>query len=173
MGTSDSQLLVDFHSRVIDEERTIGFRLFRLAENIRPIIVVDDEVKESIERHKIPGMVLHEPGVGRRAALVVAGAEPLFADGERRGRLLRERWSTPRVCRVGPGSLLLMSGRCRCESITMEGRTFKMKGDLHRKSPEPRATRDEAPSGLALKWPPDVKRGQPKGEPMRYAMGCK
>src|SRR3990172_5068054 len=62
MGTSKSQLLdVDFDSLVIDEEGTMGFHLFRLAENISAI-VVDDEVKETIEQHKIPGMVFYGPG---------------------------------------------------------------------------------------------------------------
>ncbi len=62
MGTSQSQLLdVDFDSLVIDETATMGFSFFRMAENISAIIV-SDRVKETIERHKIPGMVFYSSG---------------------------------------------------------------------------------------------------------------
>jgi hypothetical protein len=62
MGTSQSQLLdVDFDSLVIDEKATMGFSFFRMAENISAIIV-SDRVKETIERHKIPGMVFYSSG---------------------------------------------------------------------------------------------------------------
>jgi len=62
MGTSKSTLLdVDFDSLVIDEKRTMGLHLFRMAENISAI-VVSDHVKKIIERHGIPGMVFYTSG---------------------------------------------------------------------------------------------------------------
>ncbi len=62
MGTSDSELLdADFDGLVIDEEKAMGSLLFRLAENISAIIV-DDIVKNEIEKRGIPGIVFYASG---------------------------------------------------------------------------------------------------------------
>ncbi len=59
---SDSELLdVDFASLVIDESRTGGALLFRLAENVSAI-VVHERVKQAIEARGIPGMLFYGPG---------------------------------------------------------------------------------------------------------------
>ena len=56
-----SLLDTDFDSLVIDETKTMGFHLFRLAENCSAICV-SEKVKEAIEKHEIPGMVFYGPG---------------------------------------------------------------------------------------------------------------
>jgi len=63
MNESDSPTLLDtdFDGLVIDEEKTMGFRLFRLAENCSAI-VVSEEVKMAIEERGIPGIVFYGPG---------------------------------------------------------------------------------------------------------------
>jgi hypothetical protein len=62
MGTSDSTIGdVDFHSLVIDESKTRGLLLFRLAESVNAI-VVHEKVKQSIESAGIPGFVFYGPG---------------------------------------------------------------------------------------------------------------
>jgi len=63
MNKSDTVTLLDtdFDSLVIDEEKTMGFRLFRLAENCSAI-VVSEEVKVAIEERGIPGIVFYGPG---------------------------------------------------------------------------------------------------------------
>jgi len=61
MGTSDSTMIdVDFDSLAIDEQRAAPFRLFRLAESVNAIIV-DDAVRNAVERRGIPGMVFYDP----------------------------------------------------------------------------------------------------------------
>lgn len=61
MGTSDSRMIdVDFESLTIDENKAKGFRLFRLAESVNAIIV-DEAVRDEIERRGIPGMVFYDP----------------------------------------------------------------------------------------------------------------
>ena len=61
MGTSDSEMIdVDFDSLAIDEKRASQFKLFRLAENVSAVIV-DEVVKNEIERREIPGMVFYDP----------------------------------------------------------------------------------------------------------------
>jgi hypothetical protein len=52
---------VDFESLVVDESKTGGALLFRLAENVSAI-VVHDKVKEAIEASGIPGFVFYGPG---------------------------------------------------------------------------------------------------------------
>jgi hypothetical protein len=62
MGTSDSSLIdVDFHALVIDESKTGGLLLFRLAEKVTAI-VVHESVKRAIEAAGIPGFVFYGPG---------------------------------------------------------------------------------------------------------------
>ncbi len=63
MNESDSPTLLDtdFDGLVIDEEKTMGFRLFRLAESCSAI-VVSEEVKAAIEERSIPGIVFYGPG---------------------------------------------------------------------------------------------------------------
>jgi hypothetical protein len=62
MGTSTSRMGdVDFASLVIDESKTGGALLFRLAENVSAI-VVHDKVKDAIEANGIPGFVFYGPG---------------------------------------------------------------------------------------------------------------
>lgn len=62
MDTNESDLLdVDFESLVIDESRTGGALLFRLAENVSAI-VVHEQVKQAIEASGIPGFVFYGPG---------------------------------------------------------------------------------------------------------------
>ncbi len=63
MNESETPTLLDtdFDSLVIDEEKTMGFRLFRLAENCSAI-VVSEEVKVAIEERGIPGIVFYGPG---------------------------------------------------------------------------------------------------------------
>ncbi len=61
MGTSDSTMIdVDFESLAIDEKKAAPFRMFRLAESVNAIMV-DDVVKNAVERRGIPGMVFYEP----------------------------------------------------------------------------------------------------------------
>jgi hypothetical protein len=61
MGTSESDMIdIDFDSLAIDEQRAAPFRLFRLAEKVSAIIV-DDVVKQEVERRGIPGMVFYDP----------------------------------------------------------------------------------------------------------------
>ena len=52
---------VDFHSLVIDEARTHGLMLFRLAE-ARTAIIVHERIKQAIDDAGIPGFVFYEPG---------------------------------------------------------------------------------------------------------------
>lgn len=52
---------IDFASLVIDESKTGGALLFRLAENIGAI-VVHERVKQAIEAAGIPGFVFYGPG---------------------------------------------------------------------------------------------------------------
>ena len=62
MDTNESDLLdMDFESLVIDESRTGGALLFRLAENVSAI-VVHAQVKRAIEASGIPGFVFYGPG---------------------------------------------------------------------------------------------------------------
>ncbi|MDL1888838.1 hypothetical protein FBQ96_04515 [Nitrospirales bacterium NOB] len=62
MGTSDSTMGdADFHSLVIDETKTEGLLLFRLAENVSAIIVYE-KIKQSIENSNIPGFVFYGAG---------------------------------------------------------------------------------------------------------------
>jgi hypothetical protein len=62
MGTSKSTMGdTDFHSLVIDESRTRGLLLFRLAENVSAI-VVHEKVRNAIEAAGIPGFVFYGPG---------------------------------------------------------------------------------------------------------------
>lgn len=62
MGTSDSDIGdVDFHALVIDETKTRGLLLFRLAEATNAV-VVHRNVKERIEAAGIPGFVFYGPG---------------------------------------------------------------------------------------------------------------
>jgi len=62
MGTSDSTIGdVDFHALVIDESKTRGLLLFRLAENVSAV-VVHERVKQAIEDAGIPGFVFYGPG---------------------------------------------------------------------------------------------------------------
>ncbi len=62
METTDSTMIdVDFRSLVIDEAKTGGALLFRLAESVSAI-VVHEKVKKAIEDAGIPGMVFYEPG---------------------------------------------------------------------------------------------------------------
>jgi hypothetical protein len=62
MGTSDSTMGdVDFQSLVIDEKKTGGLLLFRLAEKVSAI-VVHEKVKDAIEAAGIPGFVFYGPG---------------------------------------------------------------------------------------------------------------
>lgn len=51
----------DFESLVIDEEKTYGFHLFRLAESCNAICV-SEQVKKAVEKSAIPGMVFYGPG---------------------------------------------------------------------------------------------------------------
>jgi hypothetical protein len=51
----------DFESLVIDEEKTNGFHLFRLAEACSAICV-SEQVKNAIEENTIPGMIFYGPG---------------------------------------------------------------------------------------------------------------
>jgi hypothetical protein len=62
MDTTDSDMVdVDFESLVIDESKTKGLLLFRLAEAVNAIIV-HEKVKNKIEEKGIPNMVFYEPG---------------------------------------------------------------------------------------------------------------
>jgi len=63
MNESDTPTLLDtdFDSLVIDENKTMGFRLFRLAENCSAI-VVSEEVKAAVEERNIPGIIFYSPG---------------------------------------------------------------------------------------------------------------
>ena len=60
-GTSSSTMIdVDFDSLAIDKERAAPFKLFRLAENVSAIIV-NEGVKDAVEKHQVPGMVFYDP----------------------------------------------------------------------------------------------------------------
>lgn len=62
MPTSDSTIGdVDFHALVIDETKTRGLLLFRLAEAVNAI-VVHEKVRAEIEAAQIPGIVFYGPG---------------------------------------------------------------------------------------------------------------
>lgn len=62
MGTSSSSMGdVDFHALVIDESKTHGLYLFRLAE-ATSAIVVHERVRTAIEAAGIPGFVFYGPG---------------------------------------------------------------------------------------------------------------
>ena len=61
MGTGNSAMGdVDFESLVIDESKTGGALLFRLAENVSAV-VVHDSVKDAIDASGIPGFVFYGP----------------------------------------------------------------------------------------------------------------
>lgn len=51
----------DFDSLVLDEDRTMGFHLFRLAENCSAICV-SEKVKKAVEERRIPGIIFYGPG---------------------------------------------------------------------------------------------------------------
>jgi hypothetical protein len=59
-GSDSAMIDVDFDSLAIDEKAAGPFRLFRLAESVSAIIV-DEIVKQEVERRNIPGMVFYEP----------------------------------------------------------------------------------------------------------------
>ncbi len=62
MGVSDrSTISADFDSLVIDESKAGGLLLFRLAENLSAI-VVDEKIKNEVERRKIPGLFFYASG---------------------------------------------------------------------------------------------------------------
>jgi|SRR6516164_7757069 hypothetical protein len=62
MGTSDSAMVdVDFRALVIDEKKTGGMLLFRLAESVNAI-VVHEKVKKQVEASGIENMVFFGPG---------------------------------------------------------------------------------------------------------------
>jgi len=62
MGSSDSQMIdVDFRSLVIDESKTGGALVFRLAEAVNAI-VVHENVRTLIEEQGVPGMTFYGPG---------------------------------------------------------------------------------------------------------------
>lgn len=62
MGTSNSTIGdADFHALTIDESKTGGLLLFRLAEALNAI-VVHEKVRKAIEAAKIPGFVFYGPG---------------------------------------------------------------------------------------------------------------
>jgi hypothetical protein len=62
MGTSSSTIGdADFHSLTIDESKTGGLLLFRLAEALNAI-VVHERVRKAIEAAGIPGFVFYGPG---------------------------------------------------------------------------------------------------------------
>lgn len=62
MGTSSSTIGdVDFHALTLDESRTGGLLLFRLAEKLGAI-VVHESVRKAIEAAGIPGFVFYGPG---------------------------------------------------------------------------------------------------------------
>jgi hypothetical protein len=62
MKTSESLMTdTDFHALVIDESKTNGMLLFRLAENVSAIIV-HKKVKNAIEAENIPGFIFYGPG---------------------------------------------------------------------------------------------------------------
>jgi hypothetical protein len=62
MGTSSSTIGdVDFHALTLDESRTGGLLLFRLAEKLGAIIV-HESVRKAIEAAGIPGFVFYGPG---------------------------------------------------------------------------------------------------------------
>jgi hypothetical protein len=56
-----SLLDTDFESLVIDDEKTLGFHLFRLAENCSAICV-SEQVKNAVEESGIPGIIFYGPG---------------------------------------------------------------------------------------------------------------
>jgi hypothetical protein len=61
VASADSNLIdVFFESLSIDETKASGFRLFRLAESVTTIIV-DERVKNEIEKRAVPGMIFLEP----------------------------------------------------------------------------------------------------------------
>lgn len=62
MGATNNEVIdVDFDRLVIDEEKCNGLRLFRLAENVSAIIV-DEKVRQEIERRSIEGMFFYASG---------------------------------------------------------------------------------------------------------------
>jgi hypothetical protein len=62
MGTSNSRMGdTDFHALTLDESRTGGLLLFRLAEALNAI-VVHESVRQAIEAAGIPGFVFYGPG---------------------------------------------------------------------------------------------------------------
>ena len=62
MGTTEFRKLdTDFDGLVIDETKTNGALLFRVAENISAI-AIHESVKQKIEERGIPGMVFYGPG---------------------------------------------------------------------------------------------------------------
>jgi hypothetical protein len=62
MGTTNSTMIdVDFDSLVIDESKTGGALMFRLAEAVNAI-VVHEKVKRNIKKRGIPGMTFYGPG---------------------------------------------------------------------------------------------------------------
>ncbi len=62
MGVSDrTTISADFESLAIDESKAGGLLLFRLAENLSAI-VVDEKIKNEVERRKIPGIFFYPSG---------------------------------------------------------------------------------------------------------------
>ena|SRR2546425_5903859 len=62
MGTTDSEMIdVDFDRLFIDESKTQGALLFRLAEAVNAI-VVHESVRKTIEERGIDGIVFYGPG---------------------------------------------------------------------------------------------------------------
>ncbi len=62
MGTTCFQNLdTDFDGLVIDESKTNGLLMFRVAENISAI-AIHESIKYTIEKYKIPGMVFYKSG---------------------------------------------------------------------------------------------------------------
>jgi hypothetical protein len=60
-STSESTVIdADFDSLAIDAARAANFHLFRLAESVNAIIV-DEAVKNEIERRNIEGMIFYDP----------------------------------------------------------------------------------------------------------------
>lgn len=60
-GSTSTMGDVDFDSLVIDEKKTRGLLLFRLAESLGAI-VVHEKVRKAIEIAEIPGFVFYGPG---------------------------------------------------------------------------------------------------------------
>jgi hypothetical protein len=62
MGTTDSTMIdADFQALVIDEAKTGGALMFRLAESVNAL-VVHERVRKHIEANAIPNLVFYGPG---------------------------------------------------------------------------------------------------------------